>query len=136
MAKRKATDLSVAELEKLLATKKDRLASLAEKRTALQTSLNAVEQELSSLRGPTSSSPRRKKRRGKRPRNSQSLATVVNEILKKNPGGQTLADLVSKVSASGYKTKAKNFTNVVYQCVYNSTTIGRDKKSGLYRLKK
>ncbi|MFP6766724.1 MAG: hypothetical protein VB859_01050 [Planctomycetaceae bacterium] len=136
MAKQKIADFSVVELEKLLATKRGRVTQLANKKAALKAELNAVEQELSSLQGPASSSPRPQRIRRKRPRNPQSLAVVVNEILEAHSVGQTLEELVSKVSESGYKTKAKNFKNVVYQCVYNSTTIGRDKKSGRFRLLK
>ncbi|MBQ17645.1 MAG: hypothetical protein CMJ65_11015 [Planctomycetaceae bacterium] len=136
MAKQKLADFSVVELEKLLATKRDRVTQLANKKTSLQTELNAVEQELSSLQGPASPSPRRQRIRRKRPKNVQSLAVVVNKILEAHSAGHTLEELVSKVSESGYKTKAKNFKNVVYQCVYNSTAIGRDKKSGRFRLLK
>ena len=59
----------------------------------------------------------------------------VNGILGDTPKGLSLDDLVAKVRASGYKTKAKSFTNVVYQCVYNAKAIYRDKKKGTYRIK-
>ena len=138
MARRKGPSLSVAELEALLARQKNRVTSLGKKRAKLQAELNSVEDQLQSLQGPAAPAPRARKktsRRGKRPKNVQSLAAVVSGILGKIPKGLSLDDLVAQVIASGYKTKAKSFSNVVYQCVYNSKAIQRDKKSGAYRLK-
>lgn len=138
MARRKGPSLSVAELEALLARQKNRVTSLGKKRAKLQAELNSVEDQLQSLQGPAAPAPRARKktsRRGKRPKNVQSLAAVVSGILGKIPKGLSLDDLVAQVIASGYKTKAKSFSNVVYQCVYNSKAIQRDKKSGTYRLK-
>ena len=138
MARRKSPSLSVAELEALLARQKSRVTSLGKKRAKLQAELNSVDDQLQSLQGPAAPAPRARKktsRRGKRPKNVQSLAAVVSGILGKIPNGLSLDDLVAHVIASGYKTKAKSFSNVVYQCVYNSKAIQRDKKSGTYRLK-
>ena len=138
MARRKGPSLSVAELEALLARQKNRVTSLGKKRAKLQAELNSVDDQLQSLQGPAAPAPRARKktsRRGKRPKNVQSLAAVVSGILGKIPKGLSLDDLVAQVIASGYKTKAKSFSNVVYQCVYNSKAIQRDKKSGTYRLK-
>jgi len=138
MARRKSPSLSVAELEALLARQKGRVTSLGKKRANLQAQLNSVDKQLQSLQGPTApppSAPKKTGRRGKRHKNVQSLAAVVTEILGKSPKGLSLDDLVGQVIASGYKTKARSFSNVVYQCVYNSKAIQRDKKNGTYRLK-
>ena len=143
MARRKGSDLSVAQLERLLSDKKGELATLGQKKANLQSQLASVDKALDSLKGATAPAAapapaRRKKkrgRRGKRPKNTQTLPEVVAGILGKTPKGLSLKDLVAAVLGSGYKTKAKNFSNVVYQCVYNSKTIYRDEKSGTHRLK-
>ena len=138
MARRKGSDLSVAQLEQLLAEKKGRLTTLGLKKATLTAQLSSVDQELESLQGASAPAPRRRRKsggRGKRPKNTQSLGAVVNGILTETPKGLSLEDLVAKVISSGYKTKAKSFSNVVYQCVYNTKAIYRDKKSGTYRLK-
>jgi len=139
MARRKGSDLSVAQLETLLAEKKDRLETLGRKKASLADQLSSLDKELESLQGSSSApAPRRPKksgRRGKRAKNSQSLGAVVNGILTETPKGLSLEDLVANVISSGYKTKAKSFSNVVYQCVYNAKAIYRDKNSGTYRLK-
>ena len=140
MARRKGSDLSVAQLERLLSDKKGELATLGQKKANLQSQLASVDKALDSLKGATAPAAapapaRRKPRRGKQPKNAQSLGAVVTGILGKTPKGLSLKDLVAAVLSSGYKTKAKNFSNVVYQCVYNSKTIYRDEKSGTHRLK-
>ncbi len=143
MARRKGSDLSVAQLERLLSTKKGELATLGQKKANLQAQLASVDRQLDSLQGANASEAapaparRKKKRRRRRklPKNAQSLGAVVTGILGKTPKGLSLKDLVAAVLSSGYKTKAKNFSNVVYQCVYNAKTIYRDDKSGTHRLK-
>lgn len=140
MARRKGSDLSVAQLERLLATAKKNVlvTTLSQKKASLQAEISSVDKELQTLQGPSAPAPRRRKksrRRGKRPKNTQPLAAVVAGILGDASKGLGLDDLVAKVRASGYKTKAKSFTNVVYQCVYNAKAIYRDKKSGTYRMK-
>jgi hypothetical protein len=145
MARRKGSDLSVAQLERLLSDKKGKLATLGKKKANLQAQLASVDKELGSLQGadvpaaaPASAPALRKKKRGQRgklPRNAQSLGAVVTGVLGQTPKGLNLKDLVAAVLDSGYKTKAKNFSNVVYQCVYNAKTIYRDDKSGTHRLK-
>ena len=134
MARRKGPDLSVAELESLLAQQKSRVTHLGKKRAELQAELDSVEKQLQSLQGSTPRTGKKTGRRGKRPKNAQSLASVVTGILEKSPKGLSLDDLTTQVVKSGYRTKAKRFSNVVYQCVYNSKAIRRDKKSGTYRL--
>jgi len=134
VARRKGPDLSVAELESLLAQQKSRVTHLGKKRAELQAELDSVEKQLQSLQGSTPRTGKKTGRRGKRPKNAASLASVVTGILEKSPKGLSLDDLTTEVVKSGYRTKAKSFSNVVYQCVYNSKSIRRDKKSGTYRL--
>lgn len=138
MATRKGADLSIAQLETLLAEKKGRVTALAHKRSSLQAELNSIDQELNSLQENASTAFLRKQDKRdnrKRQKNSEPLAAVVNRILEKKSGGLSLDDLTAQVISSGYKSNAKNFTNVVYQCVYNSAVIIRDKQTGTFRLK-
>ena len=134
MAKRKSSNLSVAQLEKLLAKAKNKVlvTALNRKKASLQAELSSVDKELQSLKEGKAS----RRRRGKRPKNTQSLATVVTEILGNTTKGLSLDDLVAKVRDSGYKTTAKSFSNVVYQCVYNTKGIYRDKKNRTYRMQR
>jgi len=129
-------ELSIATLEQLLDRRKLRLSSLTRRRDQLQTDLKKLEgriAELSGFSGGTMKSVARRLR--KRPKNAKSLSQVVTEILSKSKTGFPLAKLAQKVLASGYKSNSSNFTNVLYQCLYNDSKIVHDGKTGNYRLK-
>ena len=131
-----ANDLSVAQLEKMLSTRKSLLDTLERKRDRLRKDLDRVERKIASIEGKrTTIAGNRRRRRGKRPKNSKSLHEVVIELLAKNKKGYALSGLHDAVLATGYKTNSTNFKNVLYQCLYNSKKIMHDPKTALYRLK-
>ena len=135
MAKASA-EMSVAQLERLLSSRKAQLENLKMKRTRLQRELERVEKRITTLEGSSKTAISRRRRRSrKRPRNAKSLHEFVLEILGKNKKGLELAPLAQEVLAAGYKTNSKDFNNVVYQCVFKSKVMVRDEKSGRYRLK-
>ena len=130
-----ASDLSVAELERILSSRKSRLDSLTKKKTKLQKDLTRVEKEITQLVGRQSAAAAGGRRKVlKRPKNAKPLSQFVTEILSKNKKGLTLAGLAEKVLESGYKTNSSNFNNVLYQCLYNSESFFHDEESGCYRL--
>ena len=61
MARRKGSDLSVAQLETLLAEKKNRLTTLGHKKDTLTAQLSSLDKELESLQGASAPAPRRPK---------------------------------------------------------------------------
>lgn len=98
MARRKGSDLSIAQLETLLAEKKGRVTALAHKRNSLQAELNSIDKELNSLQEKASPAARRKQNsrdHRKRQKNSEPLAAVVNRILEKKSGRLSLDDLTA-----------------------------------------
>ncbi len=128
--------LSVAQLERLLSAKKSRLAELIKRQAGLQKTLAAVDKEIAALSGDASTSRKKVRRKiGKRPKNAKSLKVVMTEVLTKNKKGLSLNDLTAKVAASGYKSKSRKFSNVVYQTLYTSKQFIHDEKNGTYRLK-
>lgn len=144
-------ELTVAQLEQLLAEKKGALSQLLDKREALQAQLAALDEQIASVHGSGSVSgstvasanlamapaaaAAKKGKRGKRMKNSVSLRDVVHDLLSKNKKGYSLAELSEKVLATGYKTGSSNFRNVLYQCLYNMKDAHHDEESGCYRLK-
>jgi hypothetical protein len=138
---RTTSELSVAELEKLLSGKKSQLEILLRRRAHLAAELSDIEQKISSVEGRRSngSVPARragagKRRRMLRPKNDRSLKEVVVELLTENRKGLGLDELSKKVLETGYKTSSTNFKNTLYQCLYNAENIALDKKNGLYHL--
>lgn len=132
-----AKEMSVAELERILNSRKSLLDGLIRKRDRLAKELSGVEKKINTLggdKGATTGSVRGH-RVVKRPKNDKSLHTVVQEILAKSKKGIALDPLSKKVMEAGYKTNSSNFKNVLYQCLYNSEFIVHDPETSVYKLK-
>lgn len=130
-----AGDMTVAQLEKLLVSKKSMLDGLQKKRDKLQKQLSAVEDKISAV-GGVSMDHRGYRKPRKRPKNDRTLLEVVLDVLGENKKGLTLADLSAACLATGYKTGSSKFENTVYQCLYNnSDKILHDPATRTYRLK-
>ncbi|MEZ6049012.1 MAG: hypothetical protein R3C11_26240 [Planctomycetaceae bacterium] len=126
--------MPVTDLEQLLNQQKKRIIELAKKRDKLRSDLDAVESELESL-GVGSSSNRSRLVGRPRVKNKLPLHKAVYQTLEESPEGLSLVDLEEKVLATGYKTKAANFGNVLYQCLYNRPKLFRkDPKTGNYKV--
>src|SRR5689334_6284087 len=128
MAKSSA-DLTVAELERILTTRRSALQDLNKRRAKVQKELDKIDGEIHVLTGTSG------RRRGRRTKNKLSLREMVLELLKKTKKGYTLADLSRTILDSGYKTASTNFRNVLYQCLYNTSGIYHDDATGTYRYK-
>ena len=136
-APRKGQNLSLADLERLLDSRKTQLEGLLRKKDRLASDLSNVEGEISSLEGRSSGRGVVRRTRagtGKRPKNAKSLSDTVVDILTKNKKGFSLADLADRVLTTGYKTNSSDFKNVLYQCLYNSKNVAHDEKTGTYKL--
>ncbi len=127
-------EMTLAQLERALEKKRSRLEDLESRRSSLQQQLAKVEAQISGISGRGAGSGGVRKRR-KRPRNAQSLKDYVKDILSRNKKGLTLAELHEKLEQTDYKSRARNFRNVLYQCLYNSDDVQQDKSSGKYALK-
>lgn len=128
-------EMTVAQLERALENKRSRLTELTAKREKLQKQLAKTDSEIASLAGRGAAEGTGVRRRRRRPKNAKSLRAYVLEILGRSKKGLTIAELDDKVQATGYKSKSRNFRNVLYQCLYNSDEIGQDKETGRYVLK-
>ena len=132
--------VTAVDLERMLDEKKQQIVGLAKRREEVQKELDAIDLEIQELigdgRGLGSLSRSGKRRRRRRIQNERSLRVVVLEILGKTKAGLTLANLAEKVEASGYKSTSRNFRNVLYQCVYNTSGIEFDSDRSCYRLSK
>ena len=138
----KTSNMSLAELESMLKEQKVRLDSLKKKQNTLQKDLDSVNQEIATLEGkgrrgrpPGSTSGSTKKVRRRRAKNAKPLKAHVIEALNGIKKGLTLQQVSDKVQASGYKSKSKNFKNVLYQCLYHNKEFVHDADAGTYKLK-
>lgn len=133
---RAASDFSLAELERILDERKSQAHELGKRRDQLNKELAKIEAELQGIVGTKRKGARKGVRSGKRVKNERSLREVLFDILAKAKKGCTLADLEVKVPEAGYKSSSKNFSNMIYQCLYNSEGISKDPETGCYHLAK
>ncbi len=126
-------EMTVAELEKALTTKRGKLEKLLGRREKLQRDLERVERQIRGLAGRVAGEGKVRRRR-RRAKNEKSLKTYVTELLTRNKKGLTMAELQDRVLEGGYKSRSRNFRNVLYQTLYNTSGISHDKETGRYLL--
>lgn len=126
--------MSVAELEKALSARRERIDSLMADRDQILRELDKVEGKIRDL-GGSFSGRRAQGRRGPRAKNEKPLWGYVEDILGRSKRGVTIEELEKKVLASGYKTNSNNFRNVIYQCLYHAEEVSHDSSTGRYILK-
>ena len=151
---RAESEISVADLERILDARKSLVQELGKRRDALHKELAEIQEQLQGIvgtevklkksgakrgrppgtgkRGP--GRPRGSKNRGARPKNERSLRDVISELLSKSKKGMTLEELTPKVVEAGYKSNSSNFSNMIYQNIYNSEGIVKDPETGCYSL--
>ncbi len=131
---RKSSDYSLSDLEQILNERKSQAQELGKRRDQLTKELAKIEAELQAIVGAKRRGPKKGVRRGKRPKNERSLREIIFDLLGKSKKGLTLADLEPKVLEAGYKSASKNFSNMIYQCLYNSQGVVQDPETGCYRI--
>lgn len=124
---------TVAELERVLQSRRIKLQKLFRQRDRLRKELSRLEEQIVEISGVA----QERKTRRRRPKNTKTLVTAVKETLAEHTNGLSLKDLSNKILLSGYKTSSANFQNTLYQTLYhNSDTFLHDTKAHLYRLKR
>lgn len=139
MAKKRTPRLSLGELQRLA---EKRRADLEGRRATIEKELQSIESELQEAASPApAKSGRGRATRVKRKRvvrqvgGQPPLREVLIDVLRTNPSGLDLKELATGARNAGYISKSKDFGRTVYQCVYGSNEITRDKRSKKYRLK-
>lgn len=129
-------ELSVSELERMLAKKKTNLGKLEKERDKLAAKLNDIQREIDQINGTkTTTLAVPPNRRAIRARNKKSLHTHVLELLSEYKKGLKLSELHEKILARGYKSGSTNFKNVLYQCLYHSPKVVLNQETHRYGLK-
>lgn len=128
-------NISVAELERILLSRKQQLEELQQRKATLLAELGRIDEEIAKMQGARQTLNVSVATRGNKPVNVKSLREYVLEILGRSRRGMSLSDLSEKVLAAGYRTESNNFRNVLYQCLYNTKDVYHDDSTGTYRLK-
>jgi hypothetical protein len=132
MARASSTSgLSLAQLERLMRTRRSEMTRLGRKRDKLQKQLDAVESQIDSISGGAGGGGGG----GSRARNKISLQEAILQVLSKSSGPMNVGAIMDKVSGMGYRSTSANFRGIVNQ------TLIKDKRfvtasRGMYQLKK
>ena len=145
-------DLSIAQLEALISSRKSKLKSLYKQRDLLQKQLQDLEQAIAEAEGTSGTAARRrpanvtptnvpsvstmrKDDAHRRSPNDKTLQTHVQQALAANKKGLTLVEIMDAVLRGGYTTGSSNFKNTLYQCLYqNAKAFVLDKQTKRYSL--
>ena len=123
--------MSVSELEKVLAFKREKLDDLMSERDQVLKELDRIDGKIRDLGGKVSAR-KSQGRRGPKAKNEKPLWGYVEDLLGRSKRGMTIEELEKKILASGYNTKSNNFRNVIYQCLYHAEQVTHDSSTGRY----
>lgn len=121
-----STEMSLAQLEKLMNSRRKDLAKLTRQRQKVQKKLDAIDEKIAAIGGSAGG--------GRRARNAMSLQDLIHQVLSKANGAMSVGDILNKVNAAGYRSNSANFRGIINQ------TLIKDKrfvaaKRGMYQLK-
>jgi len=140
---RKPSDYSLAQLQELMETKASELNELKSRRAALQKELDNLDELIQETEGvgarsvtggrktagmvksPATKKKVTRKKKVARAQNKRSAKSYAEEILRNEPEGLTLDELADRVLEQGYKTNSANFSNTLYQSLYNDRKKGK-----------
>ena len=124
-------NMTITQLENLLNSRRKRLAELVRDRNKVQSRLDAIERQISSLQG-----------RGLgggatavRARNAMSLVATMEKLLRNAGKPVAVGDIVAGVLKTGYRTTSPNFRGIVNQTLIKEKQF-QNAGRGLYQVKK
>lgn len=123
-------DMSISELEKLVATRKSQLDRLFKRRKGLLGEINEVDEQIRRLKGSNHVALN-----GSRARNSMTLVDAISKVLSGTNQPMSVADILAGVIKAGYQSHSDKFRAIVNQ------TLIKEKKRfikagwGMYQLK-
>lgn len=132
---------SISDLKKELVTKERMLQKLSAKRDRLADKLSEADKRIAVLLGRGKRGPaagrgkkgRRGRKRGRKGRRSAgSLGSILEQVMR-GKGSIKVKDAVEMVLAAGYKTKSKQFGNIVSQTLKADKRFRRVRR-GLYKV--
>jgi hypothetical protein len=145
--------MSIAELEKLISSRKSVLTGLYSRRDQIAKQMDAINAEIAAAEGSAGAGNRGRpatfarsttavKRKAPsaavtRSENEKSLKAYVIDVLTASRRGLSLSEIQEAVLKVGYITHSANFKNTLYQCLYhNEDLFILDKQSKCYKLGK
>jgi hypothetical protein len=139
MARPSATgQMTIAQLENLLQTRRRKLAELERERRKAQTKLDGIDRQISTLAGRMGASggANGSGGTGGRARNEFSLVESMSKVLRDAGKPMGVGDIAAGVLKSGYKSNSANFRAIVNQTLIKERKNFNATERGVYALKK
>lgn len=125
---RTTSDLSIAELQRLLNSRQRQVEKLQRKRQKLQKRIDAVDAQIVELGGSTTGTARRV-------RNTISLDEAIHQVLEKAGKPLPVGDIMQQVQKLGYRSSSANFRGIVNQTLIKDKRFAATAR-GVYAIKK
>jgi hypothetical protein len=125
------SNLSIAQLERIIDSRRGEITRLERTRAKLARKLSQVDKKIASLGGPAGV------RNGAagRVRNAKSLPEMLVSVLSRSAKPMGVGEIAAAVRAGGYKTNSGNFRSIVNQTLIKDKRFGSAAR-GMYQLKR
>jgi len=131
---RSTVDLSLAQPERLMQSRRTELTKLTRDRDKLQKKLDTLNDRISEIPGGMTGGTRGGGG-GTRARNATKLPEVIHQVLSKSGAAMSVGDIMEKVQAGGYRSTSANFRGIVNQTLIKDKRFTSSSR-GMYQLKK
>jgi hypothetical protein len=135
------TNLSIAQLQRMMNEKKSQLDKLYRQRNDLQKRMGQIDKQIervgggvNGLRGLGRGMAGGGGGPGSRPRNERSLLDVIEGVLRDNGKPMKVGDIMDRVLATGYRSGSANFRGIINQTLIKDKRFGQVER-GTYELK-
>ncbi len=127
------SNLSIADLERMLDERKSSLQKLGKQRADAQRKVDAIDRQILKMGGSLAGGGSR--RGSGRARNEMSLVAAMESVLS-GKEAMKVGEIVEAVQASGYQSSSANFRGIVNQTLIKERKKFSSPSRGLYLLKK
>jgi hypothetical protein len=131
------TNLTIAQLQRVLDSKMSELGKLERQRNELQKKLNLLDRQIERVGGGLLNGMRGRGAGGgpgSRPRNESSLLDTIESVLKNAGKPLKVGDIMDGVLATGYRSGSANFRGIINQTLIKDKRFGQVER-GVYELK-
>jgi hypothetical protein len=128
-------NLSIAQLEQILRTRRSERQRLERKRSKLQRQLDQLDTRINALGGGGGGGGGGGRNGGGRVRNAKSLNEMIAGVLGKASKPMAVGDIAAAVRSGGYRSNSANFRSIVNQTLIKDKRFGSAAR-GMYQLKK
>ena len=127
-----ATNLSLAQLQQFMETRRNELNKLRRKRNEIQRELDALDRQIDRIDGGMGGG-----RRGGsgRVRNEMSLNETLEQVLRSSGKPMRVGDIVDAVEKTGYRSSSANFRGIVNQTLIKDKRFVASER-GMYQIRK